>query len=141
MKIQPYLCFEGRCEEAIGFYQRALGAEVRMLMRFKDTPAPQRDDGGCAVTAANGDKIMHAEIEVGGHMILCSDGMMKSAPEFKGFGLAAELPDAATTRRWFDALGDGGNVCMPLERTFWSPLFGMVTDRFGVTWMLGQQGE
>jgi PhnB protein len=136
MKLNPYLTFEGRCEEAIHFYQQALGAKVTMLMRMKDNPEPASAMDGCNA-GAHPEKILHAELDVQGQAILCSDGMMNAAPEFKGFGLALEFADEATVRRHIDALADGGQVFMPPGRTFWSPCFGMVADRFGVMWMVG----
>jgi PhnB protein len=136
MEIQPYLFFNGRCEEAIEFYKNALGAEVEMCMRFKESPDGMPPD----MPASQADKIMHASIRVQGAAILMSDGM-GDASKFEGFSLALNANDRATAERWFKALSAGGEVTMPLGKTFWSPLFGMLTDRFGVGWMVGVTAE
>jgi PhnB protein len=130
MQIQPYLFLEGRCEEAIGFYRRALGAEVLMLMRFKDSPDPSM------VRPGTEDRVMHASLRIGETTILLSDGTCEGRPTFQGFSLSLTVPDETTADRLFASLGDGGQVQMPLTRTFFSPRFGMVADRFGVSWMI-----
>ena len=130
MLIQPYLFFEGRCDEALAFYQEALGAEVVMLMRFKDSP----DLGMCQPGAE--DKVMHASFRVGETTVLASDGRCGGQASFQGFSLSLTVADEAEADRLFAALADGGQVRMPLTRTFWSPRFGMVADRFGVSWMI-----
>lgn len=134
MQIQPYLFFNGRCEEAVDFYRKALGAEVEMMMRFKDSPDPL-PPGMLAPGFEN--KVMHASLRIGGAVIMASDGMAAGATEFKGFSLSIDAPDAAGVDRLFIALAEGGTVTMPAGKTFWSPWFGMVTDRFGVGWMVG----
>ena len=134
MQIQPYLFFNGRCEEAIDFYRKALGAEVEMMMRFKESPDPL-PPGMIAPGFEN--KVMHAAQRIGGAVMLASDGMASGATNFKGFSLSIDAPDAAGVERLFNALAEGGSVTMPLGKTFWSPRFGMVTDRFGVGWMVG----
>lgn len=131
MHVEPYLFFEGRCEEALEFYRTALGAEVTMLMRFKDSPEP----GMCAPDA--GDKVMHANLRIGSTTLMASDGRCEGAPSFQGFSLSLDAADEAEAERLFAALSDGGQVQMPLAKTFWSPCFGMVADRFGVSWMVG----
>jgi PhnB protein len=131
-QIQPYLFFDGRCEEAIEFYKSALDAKVEMMMRFKENPDPQ--PGMCAPGAE--DKIMHAAFHVGDSLVMASDGMAGGKPEFKGFSLSVNAKDAADADRLFNALGKGGSVTMPLGKTFFSPRFGMVTDKFGVGWMV-----
>ncbi len=133
MQVQPYLFFDGRCEEAIEFYRQALGAQVEMLMRFRDSPEPPPP--GCAPNS--GDKIMHAALRIGDGVVMASDGMANGTPEFKGFSLSLDYPDEAQARRVFDALAHGGNVVMPLDKTFFASIFGMVADRFGVQWMVG----
>jgi PhnB protein len=130
MQIQPYLFFEGRCEEAIEFYRKALGAEVQMLMHFKDSPDPDH----CPPGSAN--KVMHATLRIGDTIINASDGRCTDQPKFDGFSLSLDAPDAAAADRLFAALGDGGQVQMPLAKTFFSPRFGMLADRFGVSWMV-----
>lgn len=137
MKVQSYLFFEGRCEEALQFYAEALGARTKMLMRFKDNPDPQPAGGdGCAGNAASGDKVLHAEFTLGETTLMASDGMASGKPEFKGVGQSITTASDAETKRLFDALADGGQIQLPLARTFFSSAFGMVSDRFGVTWMV-----
>ena len=134
MQVQPYLFFEGRTEEALEFYKRALGAEVTAMMRFKESPEPAQNPPGSA------EKLMHASFSVGGASIMASDGRCSGSASFDGFALSVAPPDQATAERWFAALSDGGSVMMPLGPTFWSPCFGMVRDRFGVMWMLNLGG-
>ncbi len=130
MKVQPYLFFEGRCEEAIDFYRGALGAEVTALMRSKDSPDPSmRMPGG-------DEKIIHASLPVGDLTVMASDGRCRGEGSFQGFSLALTVPDRAAADRLVSALADGGQVQMPLQKTFFSPGFGMVADRFGVSWMI-----
>ena len=131
--VQAYLFFEGRCEEAIEFYRRALGAEVDMLMRFKDSPEPPKP--GC-VPPGSDNKIMHASFRVGATTVMASDGRCTGKPSFQGFSLSLTVTAEAEAERLFAALADGGQVQMPLAKTFFSPRFGMVTDRFGVCWMV-----
>ncbi|MCW5626686.1 MAG: VOC family protein [Burkholderiales bacterium] len=130
--IQPYLMFEGRAEEAAEFYQRALGAKIEMLMRFKESP--ERDEQ-CAPPGAD-DKVMHMSLRIGDSVIMGSDGMCSGKPAFQGISLSIEARDVADAQRLFAALGDGGEVQMPMMKTFFSPAFGMVADRFGVSWMV-----
>jgi PhnB protein len=136
--LQPYLFFDGRCEEAIEFYRRALGAEVEMLMRFKDNPEPQQS-GGCAPGSEN--KVMHASVRIGNNVIMASDGHCAGKPNFEGFSLSLTVTEVAEADRLFAALSDGGKVQMPLTKTFFSPKFGMVVDRFGVMWMVHVMGQ
>ena len=133
MIVEPYLMFDGKCDEAIEFYKKALGAEVTMLMRFKDSPAPH-EPGMVAPDA--GDKVMHSSFQIGETTVLASDGRCQGKPSFEGFALSLTVPDAAHAERLFAALADGGQVQMPLTQTFFSPRFGMVADRFGVGWMI-----
>jgi PhnB protein len=130
MEIQPYLSFDGRCDEAIEFYRKAVDAEVVMLMRFKDCPEPAACPAGAA------DKVMHAAIRIGSSMVLASDGHNKGNPVFEGFSLSLTAADDADAQKRFAALSDGGQVQMPLGKTFFSSSFGMVADRFGVRWMV-----
>ena len=130
MQIQPYLFFDGRCEEAIEFYKKALGAKVGMLMRFKDSP--EKSPG----PQPPGEAVMHASLQIGDATVMASDGHAAGKPEFKGFGLSLTARDEAESRRWFSALGEGGKVAAPLGKTFFSPSFGMVADKFGVLWMI-----
>ena len=133
MQIQPYLFFNGRCEEAIEFYRKALGAELEMMMRFNESPEPMPPG---SVPPGSENKVMHAALRIGGAVLMASDGMAAGATDFKGFSLSIDAPDAAGVDRMFNALAEGGSVTMPPGKTFWSPRFGMVTDRFGVGWMV-----
>jgi PhnB protein len=130
MQVQPYLFFEGRCEEALEFYRSALGAELGMLMRYKDSPDPAQ----CPAGAEN--KVMHTNFRIGDTEIMASDGMSSGKPNFQGFSLSITAPDLAAAERVFAALSNGGQVQMPLGKTFFSPAFGMLADRFGVSWMV-----
>jgi len=130
MQIQPYLFFEGRCEEAIEFYRKAIGAEVVALMRFKDSPDPAMARPGTA------DKVMHAMVRIGETAMMASDGHCAGAATFQGFALSLTASSEAEATRLFGALGEGGQVTMPLTKTFFSPSFGMLADRFGVSWMV-----
>lgn len=132
MPIEPYLFFNGRCEEAIEFYKKALGAEVLMTMRYKESPEPPPPG---MVPAGWDEKIMHSSLRVGNAGVMASDGCSEGG-KFGGFSLALTAADEADARKKFDALAQGGQVQMPLGKTFWSPCFGMVTDRFGVGWMV-----
>jgi PhnB protein len=134
MEVQSYLFFyDGRCEEAIEFYKKAIDAKVEMLMRFKD--APEKPSEGC-VAPGSDDKVMHASFRVGDTMIMASDGTGLQKGGFDGFSLSLAVKDKAQADRYFNALSEGGNVMMPLGETFWSPRFGMVKDRFGIGWMV-----
>lgn len=130
MAIQPYLFFDGRCEEAVVFYRDALGAEVEMMMRYRDAP-----DTPPGAHADFGDKIIHASLKLGDTVLMLSDDCM-AHPKFQGFALSIDVPDANAAATKFKALSDGGKVTMPLGETFFSPCFGMVEDRFGVSWMV-----
>jgi uncharacterized glyoxalase superfamily protein PhnB/uncharacterized protein YndB with AHSA1/START domain len=132
MRVEPYLFFDGRCEEAIEFYKKALGAQVSMMMRFKDSPEPPQP--GCAPGSL--DKIMHANMTIRGTNIMASDGRAEGKPKFEGFSLAFPVKDDAEADTVFAALSEGGMVQMPLMKTFFSPRFGMVADKFGVGWMV-----
>ena len=130
MDVHPYLFLDGRCEEAIEFYRAALGAEIELLMRYRDAPDPAMCPPGAE------DRVMHATLKIGAATLMASDGHCGGDPEFKGFALSLPAADEGEARRLFDALSDGGQIQMPLEKTFWSPAFGMVADRFGVAWMV-----
>jgi PhnB protein len=133
MQVQPYLYFEGRCEEAIEFYRKALGAEVTTLMRYKDSPEPHQP-GLVPPDAEN--KVMHSSFRIGETTVMASDGLCSGKPDFKGVSLTITVPNDNEAEQLFAALGDGGQVQMPLTKTFFSSRFGMVADRFGVSWML-----
>lgn len=130
MQITPYLFLDGRCEEAIEFYMKALGATVEMMMRFKESP----DQSMCAPGSEN--KVMHASFKIGDTPVMASDGRNTGHPDFKGFALSLNAKDEADADRLFNALADGGQVQMPMAKTFFSPRFGMVADKFGVGWMI-----
>lgn len=133
MQVQPYLFFDGRCEEAVEFYRSALGAEVTMLMRYKDSPDPPPP--GMVAPGSEG-KVMHTSFRIGETTVMASDGRCEGRPSFQGFSLSLTVPNETEADRLFAALVDGGQVQMPLNKTFFSPRFGMVADRFGVSWMV-----
>jgi PhnB protein len=130
MQLQPYLMFEGRCEEAAKFYEKALGAKIEKLVRFKDSADP----GMCL--GPDREKVMHMSIRIGDQIVLASDGQCGGKPTFQGFSLSLNVSSEAEANRLFGALADGGQVHMPLAKTFFSPAFGMLADRFGVSWMI-----
>jgi PhnB protein len=133
MQVQPYLNFDGRCEEAIEFYRRTLGAEVTMLMRFKDSPEPAAPG---MVPPGAGNKVMHASFRIGDTTVLAADCHCGGRPNFQGFSLSLTVPSDAEAERRFAALTEGGQVQMPLTKTFFASRFGLVADRFGVSWMI-----
>jgi len=133
VQILPYLFFDGRCEEALDYYRQALDAEVGMLMRYKDSPEPPPP--GMLPTGSE-NKVMHATFRIGNAVVMASDGSCAGQPNFQGFSLSLIVADADQADRFFNALADGGQVQMPLGETFWSPRFGMVSDRFGISWMI-----
>lgn len=130
--LQPYLFFAGRCAEALDFYREALGAQVGMVMRFDQSPDPV--PAGMLQPGFE-HKVMHSEIKIGNLTVMASDGCDEHS-KFGGFRLALSVPTASDADRYFDALAQEGVVDMPLGSTFWSPRYGMVTDRFGVAWMV-----
>jgi PhnB protein len=132
MPIEPYLFFNGRCEEAIEFYKKALGVEVLMLMRYKESPEPPQPG---MVPPGWENKIMHTTMRIGNATVMASDGCSEGT-NFQGFSLSLSVASEAEAKRAFAALSDGGQVRMPLTKTFWSPCFGMLVDRFGVGWMV-----
>jgi len=133
MNVEPYLFFNGRCEEAIDFYKKGLGAEVTMLTRFKDSPEPHQPG---MLPPGSENKIMHVSFRIGDTTVMASDGRCTGQTDFQGFALSVAVPNEAEAERKFNALAQGGEVQMPLTKTFWSPRFGMVADRFGVSWMI-----
>lgn len=131
MQVQPYLFFNGRCEEVVEFYGKALGAEVLPgIHRFKDSPDP------AMIAPGTENKIMHMSFRIGDLTVLASDGRCEGQPGFQGFSLSINLPSDAEVEKVFAALADGGQVQMPLSKTFFASRFGMVADRFGVSWMI-----
>ncbi|MBI1348046.1 VOC family protein [bacterium] len=131
MHLQPYLMFDGLCDEAIKFYEQALGAKVQMLLRFGQNP----DLENCAGTVPD-DKVMHAAVAIGDAVVFMSDGRCTGTPKFDGFTLSLTMTDIPAADKTYAALLDGGETIMPLGETFFSPRFGMVKDRFGVHWMV-----
>ena len=128
--IQPYLFFDGRCEEAIEFYQKTLGAKVEFLMRFKESPEP------AGIPPGAGEKVMHASLRIADSQVFASDGQCTGKPNFQGFALSLTAPDVAQADRYFAGLAEGGKVQMPMAKTFFAQRFGMVADKFGVFWMV-----
>lgn len=126
MRVEPYLFFNGRCEEAVEFYKKALGVKVAILMRYKDSPEPHAPG---MLPPGSENKVMHTSFRVGDTTVMASDGFCKGQPDFQGFSLALTVADEAEADRVFSALAEGGQVQMPLSKTFWSPRFGMVSDR------------
>ena len=133
MLVQPYLFFDGRCEEALEFYRSKLGAKIENSIRFKDSPEPAQPG---MVPPGSENKVMHVSFRIGDTTLMASDGRCLGRPSFQGFALSLTVPNEAEAERLFAALGDGGQVQMPLAKTFFSPRFGMVADRFGVSWMV-----
>lgn len=134
MKVQSYISFNGRCEEALEFYKKSVGAEVTALMRWKESP-----DKEMKGPSGFEEKIMHANFRIGETQLMADDGMGDKTAEFKGMSLAIDAADDAEAKRVFTALGEGGNVTMPLMKTFWTSSFGMLTDKFGLPWMVNVQ--
>ena len=131
--VQPYLFFNGNCEQAVEFYRRAIGAEVEMMMRFKDSPEPMPPG---MLAPGYESKIMHSSFRVGQTTVMASDGCGTENVSFQGFSLSLSVATEAEADRYFNALADGGKVTMPLNKTFWSPRFGMLEDKFGIGWMV-----
>jgi PhnB protein len=138
MNVQPYLFFEGRCEEALDFYTSALGTRPDMVLRYREAPDPPPPG---MLPAGTEDKVMHASFRLGDTEVMLSDGMCSGTPKFEGFSLSITVADEGDARRKFDAMAAGGQVTMPLGKTFWSPCFGMLKDRFGVSWMISVPSE
>ncbi len=135
--IEPYLFFSGRCEEALSFYSTVLGAEVIYMMRYSDSP--EAIPPGMLAPGFE-DKIMHATFTIAGNTLMASDSSEENT-SFNGFKLSLSLPTQAETERVFNLLAEGGSIEMPLAKTFWSPSFGMLTDRFGLGWMVSIEDE
>ncbi|MBV8031065.1 MAG: VOC family protein [Betaproteobacteria bacterium] len=133
MEVRPYLFFEGRCEEALEFYRKAAGAQVEALLRYRDGPKPAQPG---MIPAGAEDKVMHAAMKIGETVVMASDGRCTGRGAFGGFSLSINARDEKHAQALFSALGEGGQVQMPLMKTFFSPAFGMLTDRFGVPWMV-----
>jgi PhnB protein len=133
MQVQPYLYFGGRCEEALEFYKSKLGAEVQTLMRFNESPEPCPEG---MIPPGFQSKVMHSSFRVGDSILMASDGTSAAPTKFEGITLSLSVATVEEAERLFAALGDGGKVHMPMMKTFFSPRFGMVADRFGVSWIV-----
>ena len=133
MRVQPYLFFDGRCQEALDYYQSVLQAEILSIMRFKESPVPP-DEG--AVPEGSDEKIMHATFRIGDSVLMASDGCCQGEPNFEGMSLTITLNDPDRAEDVFSALADGGEIQMPMTQTFFAQSFGMVADRFGLSWMV-----
>jgi PhnB protein len=138
MQVQAYLFFNGRCEEAIEFYKQAIGAEQLMLMRNDQSPQPAPPG---MLPPGSEKKVLHSALKIGESTVMFSDGYNDGNTQFKGLSLSLSVETQAEAERVFAALSAGGKVDLPLGKTFWSPCFGMLTDRFGVGWMIGLPGE
>lgn len=138
VQVQNYLFFDGRCDEAIEFYGKAVGAEVTMRLTFGQSPVPV-DQG--RMPEANANKVMHAQMRIGDTEVMCSDGHCTGNAKFEGFSLAITVDKEADADKYFNALTQGGKVLMPLDKTFFSPRYGMCTDKFGVMWMVMVRGQ
>jgi PhnB protein len=130
MQMNPYLTFDGRCEEAFKFYQKVLGGNIEAMMTHEGTPAAEH------VPAEWRSKIMHARLVFGGNVLMGSDGPPGRREPMKGFSVTLGTDDPAEAERVFNALAEGGTVAMPFQKTFWAQRFGMCTDRFGTPWMV-----
>ena len=137
MKVEPYLMFSGRCEEALNFYQAAIGVQTVMVMRFKDNPDPPH----MPLPPNWNDKILHCGFMLGQTLVMASDGMSNEKVDFSGVSLSITADDEVQAKHIFDALSVGGSVFMPMGKTFWSPCFGMCSDKFGVSWMVGTDSD
>lgn len=133
MRVEAYVNFGGRCQEAVEFYRKSLDAQVQMLMHFKDSPAPADPK---MVPPGWENKVMHCSFRVGQSVINASDGESTEAPKFAGISLTLWVESKQEAERRFAALAEGGQVRMPLTQTFFSPSYGMLADRFGVNWMV-----
>lgn len=130
MQVQPYLFFDGKCEEALDFYKRTLGAEVTMMMKFKEAPDQSM------VSPGSENKVMHSAVQIGNTTVMASDGHCNGKPTFEGFSLSVDAANDAEAKRIFTALAEGGQVRMPMDKTFFASSFGMLADKFGVGWMV-----
>ena len=131
MKVQAYISYRGRCEEALEFYKRSIGAEVIGLMRWKESL-----DATMKAPPGFEEKVMNASFRVGDTLMMADDSPGEAPAEYKGMTLAIEVADDVEAQRVFTALVEGGKVTMALAKTFWTSSFGMLTDKFGVPWMV-----
>lgn len=136
MHVQPYLFFAGRCQEALDFYEKAVGATTLFKMHFKDAPPPEQSGPDCESVPGWDEKIMHASFSIGSSTLMASDGMGKEAQAFKGFSLSISVKTNEEGERVLHALAEGGKISMPFQKTFWTSGFGMAQDKFGMGWMV-----
>lgn len=129
-QLDPYLFFNGNCAEAMRFYETTLGGKIEMMMQASEAPVPMEKGG-------RGDAILHASLVVDGRRLLASDWMSPDPyPGLRGVSLAIAYPTVEEAKRKFEALAAGGKINMPLDKTFWMEIFGMLTDRYGMHWMV-----
>lgn len=133
MQVQPYLFFEGRCEEALMFYRDVLGAEITQLMRYSENPEPPPPS---MLPPGSENRIMHASLRIGDSTVLASDGNCSGANRFDGFSLTLTAANDAEAERLFAVLAEGGQIRMPMTTTFFASRFGMLADRYGLGWMV-----
>lgn len=137
-KIEPYLFFNGHCEEALNFYREKLNAEITYMIRFKEMPEEAKQNAPCA--EGMDDKIMHANFRIGDNHLMASDGCCdKDKTEFSGFSLSIAADTQEEGQKYMETLAEGGTVVMPYAATFWAKGFGMVQDKFGVLWMVSAE--
>ena len=130
MQMNPYLSFNGRCEEAFNFYQQCLGGEIGAIFRYAGTPMSGE------VPADWQEKIMHGSITIGEQVLMAADVAPERYEEPKGFSLSLQIKSTAEAERIFRELSSNGRVVVPLEKTFWAALFGVLVDPFGISWLI-----
>ena len=130
MRMNAYLSFRGDCEEAFEYYREHLGADVGQLFRYAGSPMADQ------APADWGHKIMHGTVTIGGEPLMGGDVAPGDYQAPRGFSMSLALADTGKADRIFRALSDGGTVQVPMAETFWAARFGMVTDRFGIPWMI-----
>lgn len=130
MQVNPYLLYNGNCEEAFNYYVRALGGKVDMMARYQGSPAADH------VPPEWASKVMHAQLSIDGEVLMAADAPPGAAKPPAGFAVSLQVEDPAKADRVFAALADGGEITMPIDKTFWARRFGMCVDRFGIPWMI-----
>lgn len=135
MQLNPYLNFNGQCDEAIKFYEQVLGGKITFKQTWGDSPMAKQ------VPPETHKSILHSTLDVGGSTLMCADSPPDSYQEPRGIQVALHFKDTAEGERIFKALSEGGRIDMPFQATFWSPGFGMCVDRFGIPWMVNCEGQ
>jgi len=135
MQMTPYLSFDGRCEEAFRFYEECLNARLGAIFHYKGTPLADQVASGWA------DKVMHGSVTIGEQIVMGADVAPEAYEEPKGFSLSLQIKETTDAERIFHALSNGGRIVMPLEKTFWAARFGVVVDRFGISWLINCEGS